>query len=175
MAILLGFSLGYILAIPPGPLGLAAIRYGSQRRPAAVAALAAGAGLLDVGYCLLAMWASGGLLSVMIPSLAHGQASSFVVGAQLVVCIAMIIAGIVLMLVSKKAGRGQQNDASAVWARRLGVGAPFLPFLAGLGFALTNIASPTFLPALMVMSGSIRSAGLLGSTSSDVLGFSLGF
>ncbi|MFN6136472.1 MAG: LysE family transporter [Bacteroidota bacterium] len=176
MALITGFIIGYILAIPPGPLGLAAIRYGTRHKLGAVVALAAGAGLLDMLYSLAAMWASGGVLSAIIPSEAlEGGSASFFRSTQIVIAAGMIIAGAVLLRASKHTDEESRDDTPPAWTNRLRVGTALVPFRVGVCFAVTNIANPTFLPSLVVMSGSIRSAGMIGTTSADVLLFSSGF
>jgi threonine/homoserine/homoserine lactone efflux protein len=175
MALVFGFVIGYVLAIPPGPLGLAAIRYGSRGSLAPVAALAVGAGALDVVYCLLAMWTSGGILTLIAPVSQSGGTGSYVVGTQLVIALGMVVAGVILFRSSRRAPRASKVDDSPGWTSRIGRSKAFVPLLAGVGFAVANVANPTFLPSLVVLSGSIRSAGILDSTSADVIGFSLGF
>lgn len=176
MALITGFIIGYILAIPPGPLGLAAIRYGTRQKLAAVVALAAGAGLLDVLYSLAAMWASGGLLTALVSTSATEGSTGLMSLTRLLIASVMIVVGVVfLRRPSPAAGQDSDDGRPARWTQRLGLAPALLPFLVGIGFAVTNIANPTFLPSLVVMSGMIRSAGVLGSATSDVLIFSLGF
>lgn len=175
MALITGFIIGYILAIPPGPLGLAAIRYGTRHKLAAVVALAAGAGLLDVLYSLAAMWASGGLLSALVSTSAAGGSAELMTAARLLIAGAMIAAGVVLLRRPAHDEGQDSDDGPPRWTQKLGLAPALLPFLVGIGFAVTNIANPTFLPSLVVMSGMIRSAGMLGAATSDVLIFSLGF
>jgi threonine/homoserine/homoserine lactone efflux protein len=175
MALITGFIIGYILAIPPGPLGLAAIRYGTRHKLGAVVALAAGAGLLDMLYSLAAMWASGGLVSALVSTSETGDSANFMTVTRLIIAGVMIVAGLVFLR-RPAAAKGQDSvDGPPLWMQRLGLAPALLPFLVGIGFAVTNIANPTFLPSLVVMSGMIRSAGLLGAATSEVLIFSIGF
>jgi threonine/homoserine/homoserine lactone efflux protein len=175
MALLLGFILGYVLAIPPGPLGLAAIRYGTRNTLASVIALAAGAGILDVLYSLAAMWASGGLLSALVSPTITGSSPGLMTIARLIIAGAMMAAGAVLLRRPARTEPEASEGGAPQWTQRLGLAPALLPFLVGIGFALTNIANPTFLPSLVVMSSMIRSAGMLGATTSEVLIFSIGF
>lgn len=175
MSLVLGFVIGYVLAIPPGPLGLAAIRYGSRRSMAPVAALAIGAGVLDAVYCLIAMWTSGGLMTLLMPASAAGGSHSVLAVTQLVIATGMVVAGILLLRASRRAGKEPAENAPPSWTSSIRLGEALVPFLAGIGFAVANIANPTFLPSLVVMSGSIRGAGIVGSTSADIWGFSIGF
>jgi threonine/homoserine/homoserine lactone efflux protein len=175
MALITGFIIGYILAIPPGPLGLAAIRYGTRHKLSAVVALAAGAGLLDMLYSLAAMWASGGLLSALVSPTITGSSPGLMTIARLIIAGAMMAAGAVLLRRPARTEPEASEGGAPQWTQRLGLAPALLPFLVGIGFAVTNIANPTFLPSLVVMSGMIRSAGLLGAATSEVLIFSIGF
>lgn len=175
MALLTGLLVGYVLAIPPGPIGMAAIRLGLRGRMAEVSQLAVGAGLLDLIYCLLAMWTSAGILDLVLPQGASANHSGVMTAIQMCIAVAMVVAGVVMVVNSK---RHDIDEAAAV--------APDLPdavsrwrvlapFITGVAFAVTNLANPTFIPSLMIMSGSIRSAGLVGYSVPDVVQFSFGF
>ena len=94
---------------------------------------------------------------------------------RLIIAGVMIVAGLVFLR-RPAAAKGQDSvDGPPLWMQLLGLAPALLPFLVGIGFAVTNIANPTFLPSLVVMSGMIRSAGLLGAATSEVLIFSIGF
>jgi len=49
------------------------------------------------------------------------------------------------------------------------------PFLVGVGFAVANLANPTFVPALMAMTTFIQQLDLFTSTLPNALAFSFGF
>lgn len=174
MALLIGLLVGYVLAIPPGPIGMAAIRYGMLGRMRDAVHLAAGAGVLDLVYCLIAMWTSAGLLDAVLPHQHSGQHQSAIATAQVVIAATMIIAGVLVMRSSSANPRGiGDDDPSRITKTSRWKG--LAPFMTGVGFAVTNLANPTFVPSLMVMTGTIRSAGLVGLATQETMLFSVGF
>ncbi|MFM8771227.1 MAG: LysE family transporter [Candidatus Kapaibacterium sp.] len=173
MALVIGLLVGYVLAIPPGPIGMAAIRYGMMGRMRDAVHLAAGAGVLDLLYCVIAMWTSAGLLDAIMPGQFAGEHDVAIAAAKIAIALIMVVAGIVVMRSSaaEPQGAAQTSSPTEQSSRWKGLA----PFMTGVGFAVTNLANPTFVPSLMVMSGTIRSAGLVGLAAQDTLLFSAGF
>ncbi|MBL0320778.1 MAG: hypothetical protein IPP80_00060 [Ignavibacteria bacterium] len=66
IALLVGALVGYVLAIPPGPIGMASVRTGLRDGWRQAIKLSVGAGLLDLIYCSLAMWASSWVVDLSV-------------------------------------------------------------------------------------------------------------
>ncbi|MBU3679568.1 MAG: hypothetical protein FGM32_08175 [Candidatus Kapabacteria bacterium] len=175
MALLIGLFVGYVVAIPPGPIGMAAIRYGMLGRMRDAVHLAIGAGALDLVYCIVAMWGSAGLLDVVLPEQGSGQHHGAIATAQLVIAIAMVIAGVLVLRSPAAQSQSTVSADTAALTSPSNRWKGLAPFMTGVGFAITNLANPTFVPSLVVMSGTIRSAGLVGMATQDTLLFSAGF
>lgn len=175
MALLTGLIVGYVLAIPPGPIGMAAIRLGLRGRMSDVWQLAVGAGLLDLLYCLLAMWTSAGIIDLLVPRGAGREYSGLITAAQALIALAMLVAGIVVLVTSRRHDIDEAADAATELPTAVSRWRALAPFLTGVAFAITNLANPTFIPSLMIMSGTIRSAGLVGYSMPDIVQFSFGF
>lgn len=175
MALLIGLLVGYVLAIPPGPIGIAAIRYGMLGRMRDAMHLAVGAGLLDLVYCIVAMWTSSGLLAAVLPDHHTAQHQSAIATAQVVIAVTMCVAGLLVMRSSSEDPKGVGDEVNPSQIAQSSRWRGLAPFMTGVGFAVTNLANPTFVPSLMVMSGTIRSAGLVGGATLDTVLFSAGF
>ena len=175
MALLTGLIVGYVLAIPPGPIGMAAIRLGLRGRMTDVSQLAIGAGLLDLVYCLVAMWASAGIIDLVLPEGAREQYSGLITAAQAMIALAMVAAGIVVLGSARRHDIDEASALAPALPESVNRWRALAPFVTGVAFAITNLANPTFIPSLMIMSGTIRSAGLVGYSTPDVLQFSFGF
>jgi threonine/homoserine/homoserine lactone efflux protein len=175
MALLTGLIVGYVLAIPPGPIGMAAIRLGLRGRMTDVSQLAIGAGLLDLLYCLMAMWTSAGILDLVLPRGTAGEYLGLMTAAQIFISLAMIVAGIVVLISSRRHDIDEASNAAPALLGTVSRWRAIAPFATGVAFAITNLANPTFIPSLMIMSGTIRSAGLVGYSVPDVVQFSFGF
>ncbi len=55
ISLLIGIAVGFVLAIPPGPVGVSVIRIALNNDKRGGILISIGASLMDVLYCLLAM------------------------------------------------------------------------------------------------------------------------
>ena len=171
-AIIIGIMVGYILAIPPGPIGLAAIRTGIRDGWKPSVKLAIGAGAFDVIYCALAMVAT----SAVVDMLSDLESSTpwAPVGLQLLIVGVMIVFGI-LQIREKPVERApdteeQKKPSNLIeWIKGHG------PFFVGVGFAVANLANPTFVPALAAMATFIQQLRIFDNVFANNMIFALGF
>lgn len=172
VALIFGCIVGYILAIPPGPIGMAALRTSMREGWRAAAKLAFGAGLLDVLYCAAAMLASAAITDLFT----NGIGPNPLVGLllQLLIVALMIGFGIAQLRrgpmspdVPVKPGK-----ATGTLMERLRTHGPFF---IGIGYALANLANPTFGPTLVAMATSIHNTNFFQEGTLNDLTFSLGF
>ncbi len=172
VALLVGAVVGYLLAIPPGPIGMASVRMGLREGWKPSVRLALGAGLLDMIYCALAMWASAGVVR-LLDSL-EGSTSWVTIAVQLLIVAAMIAFGVVQFReqpIDPNAESDNQSRPVSLLTRLSSRG----PFLVGVAFAVANLANPTFVPALMAMATFVQQLDLFPSSFSTAMAFSVGF
>lgn len=163
IALCMGLVVGYVLAIPPGPIGMAAARSGLQHGVGSSRMLALGAGLFDVLYCFVAMTASAGIASWLQ---FDTSSSPVVLVAGFAVAIGVGAVGIYQFRNPVELAIDGATEAKRANGR---------PFVTGAAYALANLANPTFIPSLVVMSAYIMGLGLVGSSLSDRSLFSVGF
>lgn len=163
IALCLGLVVGYLLAIPPGPIGMAAARSGLQHGMGSARMLAVGAGLFDIAYCFVATTASAGLAS-WLQFDATSSPLLLVVGFAVTIGIAIV--GIYQFRNPVELSVDGSTETLPASGR---------PFATGAAFALANLANPTFIPSLLVMSAYIMGLGFIESTVSDRALFSIGF
>jgi len=175
MAILLGTVVGFVLAIPPGPIGMAAIRVGVNQGWQHSMRLALGAGAFDVLYCGLAMVAA----TFIVDSFNVLEKTSPLTPTliQLVIVLAMIVFGL-LQIKVQSTPTEQSTTEFAVgsrfqrffqWVRTQG------PFFVGVGFAIANLANPTFIPALSVMTTTVKTSTWYQESLVNDMLFSMSF
>lgn len=172
VALLTGLVVGYVLAIPPGPIGMASVRMGLRDGWHPSIRLALGAGLLDLVYCAIAMWASSAVMGLL--DTIDGSASWVTFALQLLVVVGMLAFGIIQFReqpIDPNAPNGSPESSTSLLSRLSSRG----PFLVGVGFALANLANPTFIPALVAVTAFIQQLDLFASTLSTAMVFSLGF
>jgi len=174
-ALIVGLVVGFVLAIPPGPIGIAVVKNAVEHKFREGTELAAGASLLDAIYALLASFASSTIVSALDEALTKNKTVSL---AFQIVCVAVLVVMAVRYWRMARAAEAESQRMEAAErahrarAQRLGVAHPFV---VGVVIALTNLASPTFLPSLVFVSGYLGSAGWLpGGAWSRVL-FGVGF
>jgi L-lysine exporter family protein LysE/ArgO len=169
-ALIVGIVVGYVLAIPPGPIGMAAIRMGIRDGWRPSIKLAMGAGVFDVLYCALAMMATSAIVDALT-NLAHSTPLA-TIGIQLLIVVVMILFGLIQMRekpASKTGHREIQPSSFIEWVKGHG------PFFVGVGFAIANLANPTFVPALAGMATFIQQLEWFESSLVNILFFALGF
>jgi threonine/homoserine/homoserine lactone efflux protein len=172
MAIILGAVIGYVLAIPPGPIGMAAIRTGMRQGWSAAVKLSIGAGLFDILYCSVAMLATSAVVD-LLNSLERSNPFVTVV-IQIVVVAVMIVFGVMQMKERPIPATDEVRPAliPTGWLDRV---KSHGPFFVGVGFALANLANPTFFPSLAALSTFIQKSGWYLPSFANNLLFSVTF
>jgi threonine/homoserine/homoserine lactone efflux protein len=163
IALVTGLVVGYVLAIPPGPIGLAAVRTGLRHGNSASRSLALGAGLFDLVYCFFAMTASVGIAHMLK---LDSATNPVVVYAAVAVAAAISVAGVYQFRNPVSLNVAQVGEGAARSSK---------PFFTGAAFALANLANPTFIPSLLVMSAFILATGMVDRSLADRTLFSIGF
>ncbi|CAN5435942.1 hypothetical protein BH10BAC6_BH10BAC6_12440 [soil metagenome] len=170
LALILGAVIGYVLAIPPGPIGMAAIRTGVNDGWRQAMKLAVGAGIFDLLYCALAMLATSAIVGMMDDW--GTQWPLLRPSFQVLVVVIMIVFGVHQMRVKAPEERlvpGKRAGAIVKKAASHG------PFFVGAGFAIANLANPTFIPSLAAMTAFVQKSDLYESTIWSNVAFSVGF
>lgn len=169
-ALLSGIIIGFILAIPPGPIAVAVMKSGLKDTFRKGIGIGFGAAVMDVLYCLVLMLATSSVV---------GETKTFMSSNQLLVlffqlaCVVVMIGYGVLNLRVKRtplAIEGAVKKRSLV-DRISDKG----PFFIGIGISLTNLANPTFLPSLAYMTVLMQQYGAVDARVADHILFSFGF
>ncbi|NQW29303.1 MAG: LysE family transporter [Ignavibacteria bacterium] len=190
IAAIIGIVIGYLIAIPPGPVGMAAIRTGIRHGWHASLRLAAGAGLFDILYCAGAMLAT----SAIVGQLKVLESSSPVI----TVCIQLAIVGVIIVfgIIQMREKHPEFLDKDVLEGRNAPpkprpalptikahwLGADFIkrikrngPFFIGIGFAIANLANPAFVPSLAALSAFIQKIEIFPDTFVNAIVFAVGF
>lgn len=174
-----GLLIGYVLAIPPGPIGMASMRSALRDGWSASVKIAAGAGLLDAIYSALAMVATSAAVQALL-RMEHSHPWALLL-VQAGIVVLMIGAGVLQVRgASREPGPASHvnhdNDAAdtgrsrlLLWLRTHG------PFFVGVGYAIANLANPTFVPALAAMSTFVQGLEWFEPVLTNRLLFALGF
>lgn len=168
LSILFGFLVGIVLALPPGPVGVTAIEIGLYQTKKAGFKLALGNAVMDFLYSVSTLFATS-IALVFISNFI----SSFP-NIYLIFQISVILIFLVIGYLNIKSNKNRKNEEkpSNNFTSKLGKRGPFL---LGIGIALTNLANPTFTPALAGISVWVQEIGLVSDTAISKILFAIGF
>lgn len=145
-AILTGLVLGYILAIPPGPVGVTAMKLSLNHGKKPGALLSLGNGVVDFFFCIIAIFTAKGILNLMDD---FSTDHPFI---MLMLQLA-IVGGIFALGIINVKYKGSLSDSPDINPSKLGKLFRDIshrgPFLLGIAVALTNIPNPTYFPSLI--------------------------
>ena len=174
-ALIVGLVVGFVLAIPPGPIGVAVVKKAVEHKFRAGGELAFGASLMDGVYALAASFTSSTIVSALGDAVTKNR--KVALGFQVVCVVVLVVLAVRYWRAAPASAPDSQRleaaeRAHTERARRLGLRRPIF---VGLLIALTNLASPTFLPSLVFLSGYLGSAGWLPAGALARFAFALGF
>ncbi len=173
IALLIGAALGFVLAMPPGPVGVTAIRYGLQDSVKEGTYLSMGTALMDMMYCAAVIYATSAVVdSFKAFSNNHPYILLLI---QLIVIAAFVLYGI-LNLKAKDQEFTNEGDVEHTKTSRMIQNMMMKgPFLVGVAIALTNIPNPTFLPSLAGVTMFVHQSELIENTILTNTIFAVGF
>jgi threonine/homoserine/homoserine lactone efflux protein len=166
-ALLVGLVVGFVLAMPPGPIAMACVHQGLAGQTRAGVALVLGASAMDSVYALLATFASSALVGALWGVVLHHAWALLAFQGGCIV---------VLVVMGLRYCRSTRPNATRAQpaARGRPHGDPS-PYVRGVLLALTNLASPTFLPSLIVAMSFLHVRGWVGDTLGEHVLYALGF
>lgn len=171
-ALLSGIVVGFILAMPPGPIAVAVMKSGLQDTFRKGLSIGFGAALMDIVYCLLVMLATASVADQTTAFISNN--TLLVLGFQ-AACVVVMIGYGVLNLRVKRTPLHVDNPNETprqTWLQRFSNKGPFF---IGVGISLTNLANPTFLPSLAYMTVLMHQYGAVEAHLADHVLFSFGF
>jgi threonine/homoserine/homoserine lactone efflux protein len=171
-ALAVGLAVGFVLGIPPGPIAVACIKQTVDGHTRYALKLAAGASSMDILYATVAAFASSALFAGL-RGVVNGN--GWYLLAFQVACIAVLIFLGIRYFKPKSTdveSSERQETAQEERARKLGYTSPYI---VGVLIALTNLASPTFLPSLIFTVTLLHSKGWVGQGVTENLFYAIGF
>ena len=167
-ALLVGLVVGFVLAMPPGPIAMACIHQALAGQAREGVALVLGASAMDIVYALLAAFASSALVGALWGMVLHHAWALLAFQGGCIV---------VLVVLGLRSCRSTTHG-DAARARPEARSRPrgdASPYLRGVLIALTNLASPTFLPSLIFAMSLLQVRGWVGHAVGAHVMYALGF
>ena len=174
IALLVGLVLGFLLAIPPGPIGMMSVKFGLERGPKQTVEYALGTAGMDMIFSMIAIFTASALESYITRLSVSNQLYMLIF--QFAVVIGLVGFGIAVLKSNKKklSGDFEQNkglekfEFVEKWKTK---GA----FIFGVAFALTNLANPAFLPFLGILSIQVHKLNIIDNSFAANMIFAIGF
>ena len=170
ISILLGFLIGYVLAMPPGPVAVSAVNLSfdqKSRKPFLL--YAAGSALLDVFYGLIAAFAATAFISIFANFSNSYPYVMFVF--QVIVILVFVIVGIRTVR-RKKDNKGEKTNEIF---KKVDKFTEKRPFFLGALVSGTNLANPAFLSLLLYIILQLRNFNIIPNTIADNFLFAISF
>lgn len=186
LALIIGCVVGYILAIPPGPIAVAVIRAAAHSERKKWLGIASGAAAIDALYCVVLMIATAAIFGA-VSSYTDTYPLAFQV-FQAISVLGMIVYGL-FTLRSSSRNTAQRRESQtefpkdvALKQEKQSMFRQFLiqfsgrgAFFIGVALALANLANPTFLPSMTYMTLLVHQYGFIGESIAESVTFSAGF
>ncbi len=173
-SLLIGIVGGFVLSMPPGPISLAATRQVLRGFFVTALKIVLAAALMDVVYMLVATFASSAI--VVTISKMVSESLWFPLIFQVLCVGVLVFLGVTFLLPEKRQHEEEIEERRELRqeerAKRMGHSSPFS---LGLIMAVTNLASPAFLPSMIAFVGFLQANRWLRYSVEDNLLFSLGF
>lgn len=172
-ALLVGTVLAFVLAIPPGPVGVTAMKLGLTKGIRPSVQFAIGTGLLDAIFCMAAIFSTSAVVAGLSDfSANHPLATMFL---QLSIIFGFLVFGVVNLKKKTKAECSSQESENvrqnALFIKLKNKG----PFFLGIAIAVANIANPTFLPSLAYLTMQVHQFKFFANSLFNNFIFSIGF
>ena len=149
VAIAFGFMIGFVLAMPPGPVAVTAIKMALDKGSRHATMVGLGTGLLDFLYCTVAIFATSAVVDFVVDFADKNPLPILIF--QLGVIAGIVTFGIFQIKTKKRTRPGRVPKPKKGLAKLLEDFSHKGPFLLGVAVAIANMANPTFIPSLAVM------------------------
>ena len=161
-ALCVGLVVGFVLAMPPGPIAIACLSQALAGQTREGVALALGASAMDIVYALLAALASSALVGALRDMVTDN--AWYLLAFQGGCIVVLVVLGLHYWRPTTPAGAGPPGQEEPERPR-----GDASPYLRGVLIALTNLASPTFLPSLIFTMSLLHARGWVGHDVGDHL------
>ena len=164
--------------MPPGPIGVTAMKLSLDAGLKSATRMSLGAGLMDFVYCLAAFFATSAVTSALDSFSDDNPTIKFIFQATVIV--AIVSYGIFQLKCHRaKSPKVCNNQVENIKPKNKSKLINFLthkgPFFLGIALALANIANPTFLPSLAYVLMNFHQFNIMEATTINSVIFAVGF
>lgn len=170
-ALLSGIIIGFVLAMPPGPISVAVMKSGIDNNERKGIMVGLGAAVMDGIYCVLLMLATSAIIEEISFYFSTFPLAFFIF--QVICVVGMMLYGFVNLRIKRtKLHISLPKQYKKSFFDKLNANGPFF---IGIGLALANLANPTFIPSLTYITMFVHQYHVVESSVACSLLFSFGF
>lgn len=172
-AVIAGALLGFVIAMPPGPIAMTNIRLGIDGNRKECALFSLGTASMDMLYCLIAVFAASAIQGAVSAYLDNNPYLSLTF--QFIVVAGLIYFGIIQFKTKVIDFEKLENPSGKQTPQFIDNMKSRGSLFVGFALAMTNLANPTFVPSLTIMSAWVHKTGLFPDEFINNVFFAIGF
>lgn len=173
IAIIAGIIVGFVIAMPPGPIGITAIKLSLNNGLKQAIHLSAGAALMDFFYCMITFFATASIFGAFDNFTFDYPELSF--AFQVIVIAGIIIFGIFQLRMKEEEKVPDKLTPLSGRAKFIYFLTQKGPFFLGIALGIANVANPTFLPSLAIVTSYVYNLNIFEDTRVHNIIFATGF
>lgn len=173
IALLIGIFVGFLLAMPPGPIGVLSIKMGLNKKIRPAMYVAMGSGVADFIICFIAITAATAVMQALQSFFDCHPIYSVLF--QSILIIAFLVYGLYSLKSKPQSDRQIDNTAFEEKNNFVRHFKEKGPFLLGFALAIANIANPTFLPSIGYVGLQVQKFSFFEITAINNFLYSIGF
>lgn len=173
-ALLVGTIIGFVIAMPPGPVGVTSMKLGLRNGLKTAGYMALGSGIIDTFFCMIAIFTASATVSALANF--NQRYPIYTVILQIIIIFAFIAFGVRNLKTKKEIEPDADSKINITSkSKKIQELKAKGPFFLGIAISLTNIANPSFLPSLGYLSMQVHQFGIFESMFWNNIFFSIGF
>lgn len=172
-SLVVGFVLGFVLAIPPGPVAVTAMKLTLDNGVKHGRMVAFGTSIVDVFFALVAVFATGFLVHLFSDITSYNPLLFLIF--QIIVIAVLMLFGLTQLKQKKSEIKIDPDNCQPKALKFLKKVMNRGPFFLGAAVAFTNIANPTFFSSLSFVTLTVQKYNLIEITAASSIMFSVGF
>lgn len=171
---LVGVIVGFVLAIPPGPIGVSTIKmsaFSDSKRNAYH--LISATSIMDLIYILLTFFMTSAIIEALKNFSSRFSLISTIL--QITVVLVFIAFGIYNLIQKKEKSKPEELESTKIKVTFLDRLSNRGPFFLGIALALSNLVNPSFLPSLGFVTIQIAAWNIFPLNAINKIIFAIGF
>jgi len=172
LALVVGFVVGFVLSLPPGPISVAVMRHALAGEYQRGLLIGLGAATMDTVYSLAAIFASSALVIAVRDAVTSN--GWLVLALQILAVGTMVVLGVKYLKPTQKDVEKTAEREARTETKAESIGGRS-PYAVGVFMSIVNLPSPTFLPSLIAVATYLHANDWVDTSVSQSVVYAVGF